>query len=173
MRFHCLVVFFWMIVLEMVSTSTSPAASIIRNSFGTTKDGKKVEMYTLENDNGMKIRLMTRGATLVAAEVPDRDGKLADVVLGFDDVSGYESDKNQYFGCTTGRVANRIAKGQFVMDGKQYKLAVNNEPNHLHGGNIGIDKKLWSARVVRSKTGKAVAVSHTSPDGDDGYPGAL
>ena len=176
MRFHCLVVFFWMIVLEMVSTSTSPAASIIRKSFGTTKDGKKVEMYTLENDNGMKIRLMTRGATLVAAEVPDRDGKLADVVLGFDDVSGYESDKNQYFGCTTGRVANRISKGQFVMDGKQYKLAVNNEPNHLHGGGgpLALDRVVWTAERLNSEgQGQTITFRYHSKDGDEGYPGNL
>src|SRR5437870_8745631 len=102
--------------------------------FGKTADGTTVETDTLKNKNGVTVKLMTLGATITEINVPDKKGKFANVVLGFDDVAGYQSDKNQYFGCTVGRVANRIAKGKFTLDGKEYKLAINNDPNHLHGG---------------------------------------
>src|SRR6516164_2412426 len=120
--------------------------------FGKTADGTPVEIYTLKNKNGMIAKVMTRGATLVELDVPDKKGKLANVVLGFDDVAGYESDRNQYFGCTTGRVANRIAKGKFTLDGKEYKLATNNGPNHLHGGvKKSLDKVVWKADVFKDR----------------------
>src|SRR5437762_1067006 len=102
--------------------------------FGKTADGTAVEVYTLTNTSGMTAKVMTLGAALVELQVPDKKGKAVNVVLGFDDAAGYLSDKNQYFGCTTGRVANRIAKGKFTLDGKEYQLAINNKPNHLHGG---------------------------------------
>jgi aldose 1-epimerase len=140
--------------------------------FGKTADGTTVELYTIKNKNGMTAKLMTRGATLVELDVPDKAGKLANVVLGFDDVVGYESDKNQYFGCTTGRVANRIAKGRFTLDGKEYKLAVNNGVNHLHGGvKRSLDKVVWKAEPL--KGANAVRFTYTSPDGEEGYPGNL
>ncbi len=143
-------------------------------SFGQTADGTPVEVYTLTNANGMKARLMTRGATLIELQVPDKDGNLADVVLGFDDVAGYESEANQYFGCTTGRVANRIAEGKFTLDGKEYQLAINNEPNHLHGGvERSLDKVVWNAREIENDNGKGVRFTYTSPDGEEGYPGNL
>ena len=109
---------------------------------------------------------------LTEMHVPDKDGTLGDVVLGHDNLESY-LDGHPYFGVTTGRVANRIAKGKFILDGKEYTLAINNDPNHLHGGTEGIDKKVWSARVSRSKAGPAVAFSYTSPDGEEGYPGSL
>jgi aldose 1-epimerase len=140
--------------------------------FGKTADGTPVETYTLKNKHGMTATLMTRGATLIELQVPDKAGRLANVVLGFDDVAGYESDKNQYFGCTTGRVANRIAKGRFTLDGKEYKLAVNNGVNHLHGGvKRSLDKVVWKAEPV--KTANAVRFAYVSPDGEEGYPGNL
>jgi aldose 1-epimerase len=140
--------------------------------FGKTSDGTAVELYTLKNKKGMVAKLMTLGATLVELHVPDKSGQLADVVLGFDDVVGYQSDKNQYFGCTTGRVANRIAKGRFTLDGKEYKVAVNNGPNHLHGGvKRSLDKVVWKAEPV--KGANAVRFSYTSPDGEEGFPGNL
>ncbi|MEE2641990.1 MAG: aldose epimerase family protein [Planctomycetota bacterium] len=142
--------------------------------FGKTKDGTDVEVYTLKNDKGLVARIMTRGATLTELHVPDKDGKAADVILGFDDVSGYESEDNQYFGCTTGRVCNRIAKGKFTLEGKEYSLAINNDPNHLHGGaEKSLDKVVWKARPWAGKNGTGVTFTYTSPDGEEGYPGNL
>jgi len=143
--------------------------------FGKTAEGTPVEAITIQNDSGMSARLMTRGATLVELHVPDQSGKTADVVLGFDDVAGYESDRNQYFGCTTGRVANRIAGGKFTLDGVDYSLAVNNEPNALHGGKTrSLDKVVWTAEEFEPRRGGAgVRFTYTSPDGEEGYPGEL
>lgn len=142
--------------------------------FGKTRDGQAVEIYTLANKSGFSAKVMTRGATLVSLMAPDKDGKLADVLLGFDDVSGYESEDNQYFGCTTGRVCNRIAKGKFSLDGKDYTLAINNEPNHLHGGLAkALDKAIWKAAPYSNDKGQGVKFTYTSPDGDEGYPGTL
>ena len=143
-------------------------------SFGKTQSGEAVEIFTLKNEFGITAKVMTRGATLVQLHVPDKTGTAEDVILGFDDVSGYESDSNQYFGCTTGRVCNRIAKGKFTLDGKEYSLAINNEPNHLHGGvERSLDKVLWKARPFENDRGQGVTFSYTSPDGEEGYPGEL
>lgn len=140
--------------------------------FGKTHDGTAVEVYTLDNKKGTVAKVMTLGATLIELHVPDKQGKADNVVLGFDKVSDYQSDRNQYFGCTTGRVANRIAKGVFTLDKKQYKLAVNNGVNHLHGGTKrSLDKVVWKAEPV--KGANAVRFSYTSPDGEEGYPGKL
>jgi aldose 1-epimerase len=143
-------------------------------AFGKTKSGEKVEIYTLANSHGLKAKVMTRGATLVQLVVPDSEGQGADVINGFDSVEGYESDANQYFGCTTGRVCNRIAKGKFSLDGKDYSLAVNNDPNHLHGGvERSLDKVVWTAKPFENERGQGVTFSYTSPDGEEGYPGNL
>ncbi|MFN9721260.1 MAG: aldose epimerase family protein [Planctomycetota bacterium] len=155
-------------------TSTVSATEPRMEPFGQTKDGVAVELYTLTNEAGLTAKIMTRGATLVQLHVPDRQGKATDVLLGFDDVSGYESDANQYFGCTTGRVCNRIAKGKFTLEGKDYTLAINNEPNHLHGGvEKSLDKLVWKAAPYASKEGQGVRFTVSSPDGDEGYPGKL
>jgi aldose 1-epimerase len=158
-----------------VSTVSPADVSIEQSSFGKTKSGKQVDLYTLKNEAGMTVCLSTRGATITQIHVPDKDGKLADVTLGFDDVAGYEGEDNQYFGNTTGRVCNRIALGKFSLDGKDYELAVNNDPNHLHGGKErSLDKVVWKAKEIRSeKTGTGIAFSYTSPDGEEGYPGTL
>ena len=167
--------------LLLAGAATEPSAtaakkknkgSVKKEAFGKTKGGKAVEAYTLVNKNGLKARIITYGAMLTEMHVPDKDGTLGDVVLGHDNLESY-LDGHPYFGVTTGRVANRIAKGKFILDGKEYTLAINNEPNHLHGGTEGIDKKVWSAHVSRSKAGPAVAFSYTSPDGEEGYPGSL
>lgn len=143
-------------------------------AFGKTADGTPVELYTLKNDKGMVAKIMTRGATLTELHVPDKKGKTADVVLGFDTVAGYESEDNQYFGCTTGRVANRIARGKFTLDGKEYTLATNNGPNHLHGGvKKSLDKVVWKAKKVEGKGNAGVQFTYSSPDGEEGYPGKL
>src|ERR1051325_9907464 len=146
--------------------------------FGKTADGTPVETYTLTNKNGVSVKLMTLGATITEINVPDKNGKFANIVLGFDDVAGYQSDRNQYFGCTVGRVANRIAKGKFTLDGKEYKLAINNDPNHLHGGvKKSLDKVVWKAQLLKTAVGDevwpGVRFSYRSPDGEEGYPGAV
>jgi len=140
--------------------------------FGKTKGGESTEIYTLKNKNGLIAKVTTYGATLVELHLPDKDGNFADVLNGFDDVSGYEGEDNQYFGCTTGRVCNRIAKGKFTLDGKEYTLAANNDPNHLHGGeDKALSKQVWKAESVTDT--QAVTFSLTSPDGEEGYPGNL
>jgi aldose 1-epimerase len=123
----------------------------------------------------MTAKVITYGATLTELHVPDKKGQTADVVLGLDDMAGYQSDANQFFGCTTGRVCNRIARGKFTLDGKEYTLAVNNGKNHLHGGTKrSLDKVVWKAKAEPEKGGTAcVAFTYESPDGEEGYPGKL
>lgn len=148
--------------------------TVVKTSFGKTKAGADAELYTITNSKGVVVKLTTFGATIVAVEIPDKSGKKADVTLGFDDVSGYEGDGNQYFGCTTGRVCNRIAKGKFTVDGKTYSLLINNEPNHLHGGGEkALSKVNWKAEPFATQSGAGVVFTHTSADGEEGYPGKL
>ncbi|MDA0283491.1 MAG: galactose mutarotase [Planctomycetota bacterium] len=142
--------------------------------FGKTSDGKAVDEYVLTNTHGMTVSIISRGATIRRIVTADRSGKMADVVNGFDDVAGYEGDGNQYFGCTTGRVCNRIAGGKFTLDGKEYTLATNNDPNHLHGGaERSLDKVVWKGKLIEPQGGVGAAFSYTSPDGEEGYPGNL
>jgi len=143
------------------------------DGFGTTSDGTSVHLFTLTNANGLVAKLTDFGATLVEMHVPGRDGGLADVVLGFDDVAGYEGDGNQYFGCIAGRVANRIARGSFELDGATYQLATNNDPNHLHGGDKGFGQRVWSATRSAREGAVGVAFTYVSPAGEEGYPGEL
>jgi aldose 1-epimerase len=156
---------------------TSPVHAQVEGPkpFGKTPDGTAVETYTLKNKNGVTVKIMTLGATITEINVPDKNGKFANVVLGFDDVAGYQSDKNQYFGATVGRVANRIVKGKFTLEGKVYQLALNDGPNHLHGGvKKSFDKVVWKARIQPTVTNSGMIVfSYTSPDGEEGYPGSL
>jgi len=151
---------------QAVEKSNAPESKI----FGKTATGGAVTIFTLTNSHGLKARVMTWGATLVSMEVPDRSGKLADVTLGFDSLDGYLGS-HPFFGVIAGRYANRIAKGKFNLDGKEYTLAVNNGVNHLHGGIKGFDKKNWEG--VRLSKINGVRFSTTSPDGDEGYPGTL
>ena len=155
-------------------SSDGEAGEVTSQEFGKTAGGEIVYVYQLKNDAGMTVRLLTRGATLASVEIPDRDGKLADVVFGFDDVAGYESDANQYFGVVAGRYANRIANAQFTLDGKTFKLFANDGPNSLHGGDgRALDKVVWQAEPFEGGGKRGVKFSYTSPDGEEGYPGAL
>src|SRR2546425_2992676 len=147
-------------------------AIVTRAPFGRTPDGKAVDVYTLTNAHGMQVRAMTYGAILQAIRVPDRAGRLGDVTLGYDSLAGYLRS-SPYFGAIVGRYANRIANGRFTLDGKIHQLATNNGPNHLHGGVNGFDKVVWEAQPFRHGDTVGVAFSHTSPDGDEGYPGTL
>ena len=142
------------------------------SDFGKTADGAAVELYTLTNVHGLKAKIMTYGGIITELDVPDRDGKLADVVLGFDDLKGYLAG-HPYFGALVGRVANRIAKGRFTIDGKEYKLAINNGPNSLHGGEKGFDKVVWKASPGESKDGPILKLTYVSKDGEEGYPGNM
>lgn len=131
-------------------------------------------LWTLRNGNGLVAKVTDFGATLVEMHVPDKGGRFADVVNGFDDVSGYQGEGNQYFGCTTGRVCNRIGKAAFKLNEKEYKLLANVEPNHLHGGgDRALSKVMWRGTPFASREGQGVVFSYTSPDGEEGYPGTL
>ncbi len=147
-------------------------ASIQKLPFGKTTDGTAVDLYVLTNANGVQARINNYGAILTDLRVPDRTGKLDDVVLGFDTLEGYLAG-HPFFGATVGRVANRIAKGKFTLDGKTYQLAVNNGPNALHGGLKGFDKVVWKAEPSEGPDGVSVKFSYRSPDGEEGYPGNL
>ncbi len=146
---------------------------IQKSDFGKTSDGTPVEAYTLTNSNGVVAKVITYGAILTELHVPDSKGVNADVVLGFSGMSPGYLNKSPFFGATVGRYANRIAKGKFTLDGKEYTLAVNNGPNSLHGGKVGFDKKVWKAEVVPNSDGESVRFTYTSPDGEEGYPGTL
>jgi aldose 1-epimerase len=157
----------------LLATATAASAGdASRASFGTTPDGKDVTLVTLTNGKGMTAKILSLGAALYALDVPDRHGKPGDIVLGYPDLKG-TFDKPQYFGDTVGRYANRIAKGHFTLDGKQYTVPVNDGPNSLHGGKLGFDKVVWKVDDVQSGATPSVTLSYVSPDGDQGYPGTL
>ncbi len=145
---------------------------IQKESFGRLPDETEIDLYTLTNKNGVRVRIMTYGATIVSLEVPDRNGKLGDIVLGYDSLAGYLK-VNPYFGCIVGRYANRIAGGRFNLDGVTYELAKNDGKNHLHGGIKGFDKVVWRAEPTRQEGAVGVKMSYLSRDGEEGYPGNL
>lgn len=143
-----------------------------REPFGITPSGEAVELLTLSNRNGVEIRVITFGATIVSLRVPDRDGTVGDIVLGHDSLAGYLTS-SPYFGAVVGRYGNRIAKGRFRLDGVEYQLATNNGVNHLHGGIRGFDKVVWTAEPFQSDSTSGVRFRYTSPDGEEGYPGTV
>lgn len=140
--------------------------------FGTLSDGMEVPLYTLVNDNGASVDITPYGGIVVRLRVPDREGNLGDVVLGFDTLEEY-LDHNPFFGCLVGRYANRIANGRFTLNGVTYGLPENDGPNTLHGGVRGFDKKLWQAAARETAAGPALALGLLSPDGEEGFPGNL
>jgi len=161
-------------ILMAAVGSTAGYAQFDVKDFGKTADGKKVEAYTLTNKNGVKVKLLSRGATLAEWHVPDKNGKMDDVVFGFDDVAGYESKDNGYFGATAGRVANRIAGGKFTVGGKDYSTEKNDGPNTLHGGGKrSLDKVIWHGQPFKASDGEGVVFTYSSPDGEEGFPGKM
>lgn len=147
-------------------------ASISVADFGLMPAGKTALIYTLVNENGLKAKITNYGAKLVSLEVPDKYGKLADVILGYESLDMYIKG-DPYFGATVGRFANRIAHGKFILEGKEYQLALNNGPNHLHGGPGGYQSVLWKSEVIDKEGQPALKHTYLSPDGEEGYPGNL
>ncbi|MCP4848714.1 MAG: galactose mutarotase [Verrucomicrobiaceae bacterium] len=145
---------------------------ITKAPFGKTSDGQAVDIYTLSNPGGMEAKITNYGGIVTQLHVPDNKGKPGDVVLGYDKLASY-IEASPYFGCITGRYANRIAKGRFTIEGTEYKLATNNGDNHLHGGDVGLDKKVWTVKEVQGVGRAGIELSYTSPDGEEGYPGNL
>ncbi len=155
-------------LLLMSISGSSPAASVESSVWGKTPAGEEVKLFTLRMPNGMEAKITNWGGYIVSLKVADRDGKFADVVLGFDSLDGYLG-KNPFFGCIAGRYANRIGNAKFKLDGVEYKVTPNSGKHQLHGGKEGFDKKLWAAKEIRN----GVELSYTSADGEEGYPGKL
>lgn len=151
---------------------SEPPMTIHKRPFGVTPEGGAADLYLLTAAPDFKAIITNYGGIIVSLWTPDRDGKLADIVLGFDDLESYVG-KHPYFGAIVGRYGNRIAKGRFELDGKEYTLAQNDGENHLHGGLRGFDKALWDAEPVSREDAVGLTLTHTSPAGDEGYPGAL
>ena len=144
-----------------------------RAPFGAAPDGSAVELYTLTNGAGMSADVSTYGGLVVALRVPDRAGRIGDVVLGYDALAGYLADNSPYLGALVGRYANRIARGELLVDGAWYALERNDGEHHLHGGRGGFHTRLWSARMLQDGRRAGVALHRESPDGEEGYPGNL
>ena len=147
-------------------------ATVSKEVFGKTRGGKRVDLFTLTNKQGLCAKITNYGTIITELRVPDRQGRLGNIVLGFDNLRQYLGGNPSYLGCTVGRVANRTAKGRFQLDGKKYQLAVNNGPHHLHGGARGFDKVVWAAEIVQGREA-AVAFTYLSRNGEEGYPGNL
>jgi aldose 1-epimerase len=171
----------WVILIASIAAgacligcaTAGPQVYIDKEPFGMTPDGVAVDLYTLRNAHGCEARITNYGGIVVSLKVPDRQGNLGDVVLGFDNLTDYV-EKSPYFGSLIGRYGNRIAKGKFTLGGKTYSLAVNDGPNHLHGGVKGFDKVVWDAESsVRDGTEPTLTLQYTSSDGEEGYPGTL
>lgn len=160
------------LVASLLCPEVSLATIATRSTFGSMPDGRKVEAVKLRNDHGMSVTVISYGARIQSIVTPDRTGHLADVALGYNTMKGYLS-KRQFFGATVGRFANRIAKGAFTLEGKQYQLTINDGPNSLHGGTKGFDTRLWKVVSVKEGTVASVTLRYISPDGDQGYPGRL
>ncbi|MEO1860492.1 MAG: aldose epimerase family protein [Verrucomicrobiales bacterium] len=145
---------------------------VSKTPFGSTSNGTAVDLFTLENSSGMQAKITNYGGIITQLHVPDQNGELGDVVLGYDKLSSYIK-ASPYFGCIAGRYANRIAKGQFKIGETTYNLATNNGDNHLHGGNVGFDKQVWAAKEVTGLGKAGIELTYLSKDGEEGYPGSL
>ncbi|AHG92044.1 Aldose 1-epimerase [Gemmatirosa kalamazoonensis] len=156
----------------MSTTSLDLTRGVRCEPFGVTSSGETVHAYTLTNANGVALRFLTLGGIIASLHVPDRDGALDDVVLGYDTLDAYEADP-RYLGTLVGRYANRIAGGRFTLDGTEHVVDANDGPNHLHGGPGGFHTAVWATEPFADERGVGAVLRHVSPDGDEGYPGAL
>lgn len=174
LRHFSKIIFFFAAVSVLFCQSKKEDAQMIEKKlFGKLADGREVYEYTLTNVNGMKAKIINYGATVVSLEAPDRNGKFSDVVLGYDNLEGYVADKS-YFGAIVGRYGNRIAKGKFTLDGKEYQLSINNDGNQLHGGKEGFNKKIWTVvDAGTTKLGSSISLVYVSKDGEEGFPGTV
>ena len=162
--------------MTQATSRSATAAAVASNQISRARwgkaDGKDVSLFTLSNDNGLVMKVANYGGVITQLQVPDRNGKLADIVLGFDDIAGYEKS-SPYFGAVIGRVANRISDASFTLEGKQYQLATNNGTSSLHGGSKGWDKVVWNAEASETSEGPSLKLTYTSVDGEEGYPGTV
>jgi aldose 1-epimerase len=168
---------FWLLALLAISsaavnTSGRDKHTVTTTIFGKLQDGREVHQFALTNNNGAMMQAIEYGATITSLCVPDRKGKIEDVVLGYDSLQGYV-DGTFYFGAIVGRYGNRIGKGQFQLDGKRYSLTINDGENHLHGGKIGFNKVLWNGTILNDPAGPSVQFRYVSKDGEEGYPGTV
>ncbi len=158
--------------VTILAMASDNSPRVKREASSATIDGQPVEVYEIRNSNGIVMRAMNFGGIIISLRVPDRHGKLADVVLGYDDLTQYRANP-AHMGGIIGRYANRIASGEFTLDGKQYHLAKNNGPNSLHGGIVGFDKVFWDAIPFTADHEAGIVLTYTSKDGEEGYPGNL
>ena len=157
---------------EKPETMVQEKLAITKSEFGKTEDSTTIEQYTLKNANGVEMDVITYGGRITSLKVPNKDGKLENVVLGFDNIEDYQKD-NPFFGALIGRYGNRIAKGKFTLNGEEFTLATNDGSNHLHGGVNGFDRVVWTATPVEGTEDSMLKLTYTSKDGEEGYPGNL
>lgn len=167
--FLCLTALFLILSIEACQSNRKDQSTMTSSVFGKLPDNREVLQYTLTNSAGISAQVIDYGATITSLRVPDRSGKMDDVVLGYDSLQGY-IDGTAYFGAIVGRYGNRIGKGQFQLDGKQYQLTINDGENHLHGGKIGFNKVLWQSKLLSPSS---VELQYIGKDGEEGYPGTV
>jgi aldose 1-epimerase len=156
----------------MAGTTAASAVTIDRAAYGTTQGGQAVEIYTMANDNGVRVRFLSYGGVITEIDVPDRAGRIDDVVLGLSNIREYET-LSAHYGAITGRYANRIGGAQFTLNGETYRLIANNGANTLHGGPDALDKKVWDVTTAQVPNGAAATLSYVSKDGEQNFPGTL
>jgi len=169
-KLNLIIIVIAVVIFACSKKSTQP--SITSSEFGIMPNGEKSLIFTLVNQQGLKAKITNYGAKLVSLEVPDKNGQLADVILGYETLDQYIKG-DQYFGATVGRYANRIAKGKFTLEGKEYQLALNNGVNHLHGGPKGYQSLVWKSEIIDQNGYPALKFTYHSPDGEENYPGNL
>ena len=167
---------FLVLILLIQCTGKDAQPIVTEQPFGTTPEGKEVQLYCVKNNNGMKVEIINYGGTIVRLFVPDKNGNSSDIVLGLNTLEQYMKE-SPYFGCIVGRFGNRIANGKFTINGVEYQLATNNAPGdipcHLHGGVKGFDKRVWDAKPILDKQKPGIELHYLSKDGEEGYPGTL
>lgn len=173
MKFRVYILLFGITIIFFQCTINNNKLERIKSEpFGKAPDGTPVELFTLINLNGVTAQITNYGGIITTLNVPDKDGNFDDVVLGFYTLEEYIK-KSPHFGCLVGRFGNRIAGGKFTLDGVEYQMAINNGPNHLHGGLVGFDKKVWTPEMITEENGSALKLTYLSPDGEENYPGNL